>query len=137
MSAIGLDNGKHLLGASISGFDPELTSPNQAEVRCWRDRPRPGLTICRVIIESHGGSLKALANKPYGSIFEVTLPSGDLGNSSIALPVTTFRHLPSHPRQELEQFFLATNALEDKKLEFLGLRGPSRAAKTIKRPSRQ
>ena len=35
-----------------------------------------GLTICRVIIESHGGSLKALANKPYGAIFEVTLPSG-------------------------------------------------------------
>jgi signal transduction histidine kinase len=37
-----------------------------------------GLTICRVIIESHGGSLVALANKPYGAIFEVTLPSGDL-----------------------------------------------------------
>src|SRR5260221_691328 len=37
-----------------------------------------GLTICRVIIESHGGSLKALPNKPYGAIFEVTLPSGDL-----------------------------------------------------------
>jgi len=33
-----------------------------------------GLTICRVIIESHGGSLVALANKPYGAIFEVTLP---------------------------------------------------------------
>ena len=37
-----------------------------------------GLSICRVIIESHGGSLVALANKPYGAIFEVTLPSGDL-----------------------------------------------------------
>ena len=37
-----------------------------------------GLTICRVIIESHGGSLVASANKPYGAIFEVTLPSGDL-----------------------------------------------------------
>jgi signal transduction histidine kinase len=37
-----------------------------------------GLTICRVIIESHGGSLVALANKPHGAIFEVTLPSGDL-----------------------------------------------------------
>jgi signal transduction histidine kinase len=37
-----------------------------------------GLTICRVIIESHGGSLVVLANKPYGAIFEVTLPSGDL-----------------------------------------------------------
>ena len=37
-----------------------------------------GLTICRVIIESHGGSLVVLANKPYGAIFEVTLPSSVL-----------------------------------------------------------
>jgi C4-dicarboxylate-specific signal transduction histidine kinase len=37
-----------------------------------------GLTICRVIIESHGGSLVALPNRPYGAIFEVTLPSGHL-----------------------------------------------------------
>ena len=37
-----------------------------------------GLTICRVIIESHGGSLVAFANKPYGAIFQVTLPSGDM-----------------------------------------------------------
>jgi C4-dicarboxylate-specific signal transduction histidine kinase len=37
-----------------------------------------GLTICRSIIESHGGTLRASANKPYGTIFQVTLPSGDL-----------------------------------------------------------
>ena len=37
-----------------------------------------GLTICRSIIESHGGSLRASANNPYGTIFQVTLPSGDL-----------------------------------------------------------
>jgi signal transduction histidine kinase len=37
-----------------------------------------GLTICQVIIESHGGSLVASANKPYGAIFEVTLPSANL-----------------------------------------------------------
>ena len=37
-----------------------------------------GLTICRVIVEAHGGSLQASANKPYGAIFQVTLPSGDL-----------------------------------------------------------
>ena len=30
------------------------------------------------------------------------------------------RHLPSRAREELGQFFLATNALEDKNLEFLG-----------------
>ena len=37
-----------------------------------------GLTICRVIAESHGGSLRASTNKPYGTIFRVTLPTGDL-----------------------------------------------------------
>jgi signal transduction histidine kinase len=33
-----------------------------------------GLTICRSIIESHGGSLQASANDPYGTIFHVALP---------------------------------------------------------------
>jgi signal transduction histidine kinase len=37
-----------------------------------------GLAICRSIIESHGGSLQALSNKPYGTTFRVTLPSGGL-----------------------------------------------------------
>jgi signal transduction histidine kinase len=35
-----------------------------------------GLTVCRSIIESHGGSLEASANNPYGTIFHVALPSG-------------------------------------------------------------
>jgi inorganic pyrophosphatase len=46
------------------------------------------------------------------------------------------RELPSRAREELEQFFRATNALEDKELEFLGWRGPAHAIKTIKRLSR-
>jgi signal transduction histidine kinase len=33
-----------------------------------------GLTICRSIIESHGGRLQASANLPHGTIFEVVLP---------------------------------------------------------------
>jgi signal transduction histidine kinase len=37
-----------------------------------------GLTICHMIIEAHGGNLRASANKPFGAIFQVTLPSGDL-----------------------------------------------------------
>jgi signal transduction histidine kinase len=37
-----------------------------------------GLSICRSIIESHGGNLRASANKPYGTIFQVTLPGGNL-----------------------------------------------------------
>jgi signal transduction histidine kinase len=35
-----------------------------------------GLTICRVIVEAHGGTIEACANKPYGAIFRVTLPPG-------------------------------------------------------------
>jgi signal transduction histidine kinase len=37
-----------------------------------------GLTICRSIIEAHGGTLEASANKPYGTIFRVALPDGGL-----------------------------------------------------------
>ena len=35
-----------------------------------------GLTICRVIVEAHGGRLEVRANKPYGTIFRVILPKG-------------------------------------------------------------
>jgi inorganic pyrophosphatase len=45
------------------------------------------------------------------------------------------RRLPSRARDELEQFFRATDVLEDKKLQFLGWHGPGRAIKTIKRLS--
>jgi signal transduction histidine kinase len=36
-----------------------------------------GLAICRAIIESHGGTLQASANKPYGTIFHLALPTSD------------------------------------------------------------
>jgi signal transduction histidine kinase len=35
-----------------------------------------GLAICRAIVETHGGSLHTSANKPYGTIFHVALPTG-------------------------------------------------------------
>jgi signal transduction histidine kinase len=37
-----------------------------------------GLTICRSIIKSHAGTLRAAANKPFGTEFHVALPVGDL-----------------------------------------------------------
>jgi len=37
-----------------------------------------GLAICRSIVEAHGGTLAAFANKPHGTIFRVALPNGDL-----------------------------------------------------------
>ena len=45
------------------------------------------------------------------------------------------RRLPARAIEELEKFFEATDALENKKLKFLGWRGPTRAVKTIKRLS--
>ena len=35
-----------------------------------------GLTICRSIIEAHGGRLWAEANEPRGAVFQFTLPAG-------------------------------------------------------------
>jgi inorganic pyrophosphatase len=46
------------------------------------------------------------------------------------------RHLPRRAIEELEKFFEATDALEAKKLQFQGWRGPAKAIKTIRRNSR-
>ena len=46
------------------------------------------------------------------------------------------RRLPARAIKELEEFFAATNALEAKRLKFLGWRGPAKAIKTIKKTSR-
>ena len=35
-----------------------------------------GLSICRSIIDAHGGRLWAEANRPRGAIFQFTLPAG-------------------------------------------------------------
>ena len=56
--------------------------------------------------------------------------------SPLEADLKDIRHLPARAHEELEKFFLATNALEDKELEFLGWRGPKQAVKTIKRLSK-
>jgi signal transduction histidine kinase len=35
-----------------------------------------GLTICRVFVRAHGGSLAITANKPHGTVIRVVLPAG-------------------------------------------------------------
>ena len=55
--------------------------------------------------------------------------------SPLETDLRDIRHLPSRARGELEEFFRATNVLENKELEFLGWRGPRHAVKTIKRLS--
>jgi signal transduction histidine kinase len=40
-----------------------------------------GLSICRSIIESHGGRIEGLPAEPHGSIFRVFLPIGEAGKA--------------------------------------------------------
>jgi inorganic pyrophosphatase len=56
--------------------------------------------------------------------------------SPLETDLQDIRRLPSRAHEELERFFLATDALEDKKLEFLGWGGPAVAVKKIKRLAR-
>ena len=42
------------------------------------------------------------------------------------------KDLPKPIREELEKFFIATDELEDKKLNILGWKGPKAAVKAVK-----
>lgn len=55
--------------------------------------------------------------------------------SPLEADLQDIRRIPARAREELQDFFRATNALEDKKLDFLGWQGPARAIKAIKRLS--
>lgn len=35
-----------------------------------------GLSVCRTVIQSHGGSIRALAGRPHGAILQIDLPAG-------------------------------------------------------------
>jgi signal transduction histidine kinase len=39
-----------------------------------------GLSICRSIIEMHGGRLTVARGEPCGSVFQVALPTGGVGS---------------------------------------------------------
>jgi inorganic pyrophosphatase len=56
--------------------------------------------------------------------------------SPLETDLEDIRKLPARAVEELEQFFRATVALEEKELQFLSWRGPAHAIKTIKRHSK-
>jgi signal transduction histidine kinase len=43
-----------------------------------------GLSICRSIINAHGGRLWAVANEPRGAVFRFTLPNEQLASFYLA-----------------------------------------------------
>ncbi|MCA1365000.1 inorganic diphosphatase [Bradyrhizobium sp. IC3069] len=81
--------------------------------------------------------------RPIGilKVLQVTERKKKRNDRVVAVPRHSFfagdlpdvRNLPATAIKQLEKFFDATNALKDKKLEFLGWRGPVRAMKLINR----
>lgn len=64
---------------SVSDSGPGFASENVDQVFTSFYTTKPtglglGLSICRSIIESHGGCLKASANQPRGATVQFTLP---------------------------------------------------------------
>jgi hypothetical protein len=60
------------------GIDPEnLERVFDAFYRTKSSGVGMGLSICRSIIDAHGGRLWAEANAPRGAVFQFTLPSTD------------------------------------------------------------
>jgi C4-dicarboxylate-specific signal transduction histidine kinase len=73
--------------SAVTGRERLLTiqaAPNeQTSVRVTvEDGMGLGLSICRTIIEAHGGRLWALPRSPFGTAFHLTLPSAEAALSS-------------------------------------------------------
>jgi PAS domain S-box-containing protein len=65
------------------GIDPEhLERVFQAFYTTKASGTGMGLSICRSIIEAHGGRLRADVNKPRGAVFQFTLPGEEAVRSS-------------------------------------------------------
>lgn len=115
------------------GFIPSTKAPdgNPLDVLIIHDaRTYPGVVLkCMAVgvleVEQTSGSKRERNDR----IFAVP------DRSPLETDLKDIRNLPSRALKELEEFFRATNALENKDLKFLGWRGPSHAAKTIKRLS--
>jgi len=93
-------NGLVSVGDSGPGIDPEkLERVFQAFYTTKSSGVGIGLSICRSIIDAHGGRLWIEANKPRGATFQFTVPSAanELRSSSQSLHQTRGLHEDSVP----------------------------------------
>ena len=71
------ESGSVLVAAHDSGIGLDPESVDRLFAPFYTTKPDGlgmGLSICRSIIEAHGGRLWATANRPHGAIFQFTLP---------------------------------------------------------------
>ncbi len=85
-------NGKGFVLVSVSDHGPGVPDPEKEMIFERFHQVRQlgkgsghgvglGLTICRTIVEAHGGAIWVENNAPHGSSFQVLLPSGGDGRS--------------------------------------------------------
>jgi C4-dicarboxylate-specific signal transduction histidine kinase len=66
-----------------AGIDPEqMGSIFGAFVTTKQYGTGLGLTVCRMIIESHGGSISASSDRKTGAMFRIVLPTSVIGQAS-------------------------------------------------------
>ena len=70
--------GNILITSADTGVGIDATNLDRIFEHFYTTKPNGlgmGLAICQSIIDAHGGRIRAAANKPYGAIFQITLPS--------------------------------------------------------------
>jgi len=72
------DDGRVMVTVADSGrgfADIDMEKPFQPFYSTKQDGMGMGLAICRTIVASHGGSIRAKPGSPHGAVFEVDLPA--------------------------------------------------------------
>ncbi|MGY4253826.1 inorganic pyrophosphatase [Bradyrhizobium sp. USDA 4516] len=116
------------------GFIPSTKAPHgdPLDVLIIHDtRTYPGVVLNAGLLESWSSNRNLVATRN-----ETTRSSPGRTTLPPEADLEDIRDLPSRARDDLEEFFRAINALENKEVKFLGWRGPKHAAKIIRRLAR-